>query len=156
MLRTVGRVLVYVFEFSCLYIIVSMVVFILFVKLVLGKDLLVCLQPLVGCCWLLHLLWLICLIANDGHAPRQKEQAAKIMPFYWKGQVIASGIIHTVYVYLASEAWDTIHAILGMGLRITNNIVGELLNSLIFHDNIKCITANGQIVMHVSTEKHVM
>ena len=35
-------------------------------------------------------------------------------------------------------------AILCMGLPITTTIAGEWLNSLIVHDNIKCITTNGK------------
>ena len=34
------------------------------------------------------------------------------------------------------------------GLPITTTIAGQWLNSLIFHDNIKCITANGLTIIY--------
>ena len=50
---------------------------------------------------------------------------------------------HNTYVhiqYLRCE--DAILAIQCKGLPITTTIAGEWLNSLIFYDNIKCITTN--------------
>ena len=35
------------------------------------------------------------------------------------------------------------------GRDITTTIAGEWLNSLIFHNDIKCITANGQTIIYV-------
>ena len=34
-----------------------------------------------------------------------------------------------------------------MGLLVTTTLAGEQSNSLIFHDNIKCITANGHMII---------
>ena len=39
--------------------------------------------------------------------------------------------------------------VLAWGLPITTTLAGAWLNSLIFHDDIKCITANGQMVIYV-------
>ena len=44
-------------------------------------------------------------------------------------------------LYLSCE--DAILVILCMGLSITTTIAGKWLNSLIFHDDVKCIIANG-------------
>ena len=47
-----------------------------------------------------------------------------------------------VYIlYLMRE--DAVLAILCMSLAITTTIADQWLNSLIFHSDIKCITANG-------------
>ena len=45
-----------------------------------------------------------------------------------------------------------------MGIPIITTVAGEWLNILIFHDNNKCITANGQTILNVATDKicHVM
>ena len=48
-------------------------------------------------------------------------------------------------LYLRRE--DAILAILCMGLPINTTIAGEWLNSLIFHDDIKNITANGSAII---------
>ena len=42
--------------------------------------------------------------------------------------------------------------ILHMGLPITITIAGKWLNSLIFHDDNKCITGNGQTNINVGTD----
>ena len=38
------------------------------------------------------------------------------------------------------------------GLPIATTIAGQWSNSLIFHDNIKCITANGLTIINVRTD----
>ena len=50
-------------------------------------------------------------------------------------------------LYLSCE--DAILVILCMGLSITTTIAGKWLNSLIFHDDVKCITVNGLIMIYV-------
>ena len=50
-------------------------------------------------------------------------------------------------LYLNHE--DVILAILCMGLPITITIAGQWLNSLKFHYNTKCITANGEMMIYV-------
>ena len=47
---------------------------------------------------------------------------------------------------------DTILTILCTSLPTTTTIAGEWLNSLIFYDNIKCITVNAQIIIHVGAD----
>ena len=39
-----------------------------------------------------------------------------------------------------------------MGLPIPTTISGEWLNRLIFHNDIKCITANGQTILYVGCD----
>ena len=39
-----------------------------------------------------------------------------------------------------------------MGLPITTTAAGQWLNSLIFHDDNKCIIANGQIITDVGAD----
>ena len=48
--------------------------------------------------------------------------------------------------------------ILCMGLPITSTIASEYLNSSTLHDDINCITANGQKVIYVGGDKtcHMM
>ena len=41
--------------------------------------------------------------------------------------------------------------ILCMGQPITITLAGEWLNGLIFHDDIKCIAANGQMMVYLRT-----
>ena len=53
-------------------------------------------------------------------------------------------------LYLRCE--DGILAILCMGPPITTTAAGEWLNSLIFHDNIKCITTNGWTIIYVGAD----
>ena len=53
-------------------------------------------------------------------------------------------------LYLRHEG--AIIPILHMSLPITTTIAGEWLNILIFHDDIKCIKANGQTMICVSTD----
>ena len=50
-------------------------------------------------------------------------------------------------LYLRCE--DDILVILCMGIPITTTLAGEWLNTLIFHGDIKCITANGWMIIHV-------
>ena len=50
-------------------------------------------------------------------------------------------------LYLRHE--DAILVFLYTGLPITTTIAGEWLHSLIFHYNIKCITANGEMMINV-------
>ena len=47
---------------------------------------------------------------------------------------------------------DTILAILCTDLPITTTIAGEWLISLIFYDDIKCITANGQMIINAGID----
>ena len=45
---------------------------------------------------------------------------------------------------------EAILAILCIGLPITIPLAGKWLNTLIFHDDIKCIAANGQMTIYVA------
>ena len=55
-----------------------------------------------------------------------------------------------MYVYkLYLRHKDTILMILCTGIPITTTVVDEYLNSLIFYDDNKCITANGQNMIYV-------
>ena len=57
---------------------------------------------------------------------------------------------HNTYMYIMYQRHeDAIFVILCTGLSITTTISYQWLNSLIFHDNIKCITANGRTVIYV-------
>ena len=42
-----------------------------------------------------------------------------------------------------------------MGLPITTAIAGIYLNSLIFHNDNKCITDNGQMIINIGANKYV-
>ena len=50
-------------------------------------------------------------------------------------------------LYLRHE--DAIFTIVCTGLSITTTIAGDWLNSLIFHDDIKCDTDNGYTIIYV-------
>ena len=63
------------------------------------------------------------------------------MPVYWQRQATVSDNMHVYILYMRRE--DIILAILWMGIPITTTVASEWLSSLIFHDDIKCITANG-------------
>ena len=45
---------------------------------------------------------------------------------------------------------DAIILLLCMSIPITITIAGHWLNSVIFHDDIKCNAANGQMIIYVS------
>ena len=86
------------------------------------------------------------------HQGRRNRQFT-IMLVYLQQGVTASDIIHIVYVctlYLRCK--DTILVILCTNLPITTTIAGQWLNILIFHDDIKCITANGQMIIYVDAD----
>ena len=42
--------------------------------------------------------------------------------------------------------------VLCTGLLITTTIAGEWLNSLILHDNIKCMTSNRQVMIYAGAD----
>ena len=42
--------------------------------------------------------------------------------------------------------------ILCTALPVTTTVAGEWLGCLIFHDDIKCITANGQLIIYVGAD----
>ena len=72
-------------------------------------------------------------------------------PVYWQRWVTALGIIHMcIILYLRCKGTAT--AILCMGLPITITVAGKWLNSLIFYDDIKQITANGQTIIYVGAK----
>ena len=55
-----------------------------------------------------------------------------------------------MYMYtLYLRGKDTILVILCMSLPIIITFTGQSFNSLIFHDNIKCITANEQTIIYI-------
>ena len=71
------------------------------------------------------------------------------MPVYW--QRWPTIIRHNTYVYnLYLRHEDAIFVIQCTGLLITTSIIGHWLNSLIFHEYIKCITANGQTMIYMA------
>ena len=82
---------------------------------------------------------------------RRSRQFA-IRAAYCQRQVTGQTIYTYVCIlYLKYE--DAILAILCMSLIITTSITGKWLNSLLFHYNNKCITANGRTMINGSTNK---
>ena len=139
--RTVGLVLVYL---NCHTYILFVVAFTLVDRLMclVVICLFVCSWWLVFagyyyCYWLLLLL----LVIRDNHWWQcTKVEGAGSLPL---GRLTGRDgqIFHTLYIlYLRRE--DAI-LFLCMGIPIATIIAGEWLNSLLFHDDIKCITANG-------------
>ena len=62
----------------------------------------------------------------------------------------------TVLVYVYSfylRCEDIVFAILSTRLPMTTTIAGKWLNNLTFHDDNKCITANGQMMINVGLNK---
>ena len=105
--------------------------------------------------WLLLAITIITdyLITSDGSVPRTKQEGAGSLPLIrlanWQRLVTVLGIIHTCIRILYLRFQDAILAILSMGLPITTTLAGEWLISLIFHGNIKCITANGWMIIQL-------
>ena len=83
------------------------------------------------------------------HQGRRSRQLT-IRSVYWQKQATAS-FTHNTYVYiLYLKHEDAI--ILSTGLPISTTVVGQWLNSLLFHDNITCIKANVQTVIYVHAD----
>ena len=61
----------------------------------------------------------------------------------WQGQTTVLGIICTCISCISDVRMPYVLVILCVCLPITTTVSGEWLNSLIFHDDIKCITAYG-------------
>ena len=57
-------------------------------------------------------------------------------------------------LYLRCEGTELV--ILYTGLPVTITLASECLNSLMFHDDIKCITSNGQTMIYVEENYIVM
>ena len=73
-----------------------------------------------------------------------------IWPVYWQRHL---GKISTyVYKLLYLRCKDTLLAILCTGLPITTTAATKLLNNLIFHDDIKCITGNGEMITKLGAD----
>ena len=78
------------------------------------------------------------MIACNGHAPREKKEAVKFRPIYWPRQATASG--YSPYLYILYLKHDG--AILMtpcMSLPVSTTTAGELLKSVTFYNDIKCI-----------------
>ena len=65
-----------------------------------------------------------------------------------------------MHTYIVSEVWVcyTIDSVHGSTYHYTT-IAGQWLNSLIFHDDIKCVTISGQMILSVGLQLelyHVM
>ena len=146
--RTVGTMLPYLNYHAY---IVFVVVFNLVGRVVAhGSDLLVCLQPLVGCCWLLLLL----LLSDNQRQPCTRVEEAGSLPLGWfTGR---DGQLFQAYVSTClSRIGDVRMLYQCTGLPITTTTAGKWLNSLISYDNIKCINviiANGQTVINVDAD----
>ena len=94
-------------------------------------------------------------ITSDGHAPRQKKEATCHQAHLLA--VTDKCLRQNMYVYiLYLRCEDTILAILFTGLPITTTIADKWLNILIFHDDNKFITANGQMIINVDTDNIAM
>ena len=78
---------------NCHMYILFVVVFTLVGWLVLGNDLLACLQSVVGCCWLLLLLLFIWYPVMALHQGRRSRWLT-IRLVDWQRQMTISGIIH--------------------------------------------------------------
>ena len=66
----------------------------------------------------------------------------------WQGWATVSGIMHAYVCILYLKHKDPILAILCTNLPIIIILVGERLNGLIFHSDIKCVTANEWSIIH--------
>ena len=66
----------------------------------------------------------------------------KFASINWNHEYYLIAILYILY----EKREDIILVFLCMGIYITTTVVGERLNILIFHDDIKCDTANRQMI----------
>ena len=73
-----------------------------------------------------------------------------IRPVYWQRHL--GKISKYVYELLCLRCEDAILAILCTGLPISTTAAAKLLNSLIFQDDTKCITGNGEMIIKLCAD----
>ena len=74
-----------------------------------------------------------------------RSRRLTIRPIHRQRCATTSGIICILYL----RQQDAILAILYAGILITTTIAGQRLNTIIYLDDIKYITANGHTIIHV-------
>ena len=144
--RIVGTVLAYVLELSCVYSVCTHICFMAETVAHLCQST----SLMISC--LLLLPWCTAItgyqISNNNSNTQQQlrhwPQTYKQIATGWESTYKSENY---PILYLRSE--DDIPVILCTGLSITTILAGEWLNSLIFHGDIKCITANGWMIIYV-------
>ena len=105
------------------------------------------------CCLFYVLMYFYCCLFDNHQWPCNKVEGTSSLPLgQFTGRNRKMLQAQYVWVCLVYETWghytcDSVH----LCIPITTTTAGHLLNSLIFHDDIKCITANGQMMIYVGT-----